>query len=70
MEEGPLTDAQYGSSAAMALSSDSLNIPRLKTSLESEAPIVSCPWHLMGSPCGFRGGDGALVCLLLAQSRV
>jgi hypothetical protein len=41
-----LTDAQYGSSAGMSLSSDSLKIPCLNTSFESDAPIVMCALHL------------------------
>lgn len=41
-----LTDAQYGSSAGMVISSDNLNIPFLKTSFESEAPIMMRAWHV------------------------
>jgi hypothetical protein len=40
-----LTDAQYGSSAGMTLLSDSLKIPCLNTSFESEAPILDCAGH-------------------------
>lgn len=35
------TEVQYGSSAAMCLSSDSLKMPFLKTSLESLAPMLA-----------------------------
>jgi hypothetical protein len=46
-QEGSFTEAQYGSSAAMALPSESLKMPRLNTSFESEAPmVISCGWHL------------------------
>jgi hypothetical protein len=43
---GQLTDAQYGSSAWMILFSESLKMPFLNTSFESEAPILNCDWHL------------------------
>ena len=42
---GWLTDAQYGSSAGMTLSSESLKMPFLNTSFESEAPILNCANH-------------------------
>jgi hypothetical protein len=42
-----LTDAQYGSSAGMTLSSESLKMPCLNTSFESEAPILGYAWHLL-----------------------
>ena len=41
-----LTEAQYGSSAGMILSSESRKIPFLNTNFESEAPILNCVLHL------------------------
>jgi hypothetical protein len=49
--KGRLTDAQYGSSAGMILSSESRNMPFLNTSFESEAPIMNCACHLLLCLC-------------------
>ena len=40
-----LTEVQYGSSAGMFFSSESLKMPFLKTSFESEAPIADHSRH-------------------------
>ena len=56
---GWLTDAQYGSSAGMTLSSESLKMPFLNTSFESEAPILNCANHQgLCVCCGGEGGVG------------
>ena len=47
LKENDVTDAQYGSSAGITLSSESLKIPFLNTSFESEAPMLNYVWHLV-----------------------